>query len=370
MKKSIFILLIINMFVLFSCTKQNVSENHPLINDTLKINFKKNYLTLFPPMVFDATSAQIVSQIYDGLVKYNPKNLKIEPAIAKSWHKKNDTVYIFKIRQDVYFGKYDKVFGNSPEKLTMKDILFTFQYLCTNMPSNKNFYSSMWKIAGASEYYKNHASLSKGFDISGIKALNDSTLQITVTDKDFPLLKVLANPSSSIFSRKAYKKLKEKCYVGAGAYQIANVKDIRLGTNINDELPDLFLRYNPYYYGKDKDGNTLPYIAYVKISFMKYEKKELDWLGAGKLDMVFNVKNDNVIYFLDKYIKEVNSKNPKFILQKPCSDIDDFVNIYKSRIKNFYSNDLFYIDLSVVKIDRTGKSKNEEVKNKVNNKAL
>ncbi len=364
MKKSIFISLISSIFILASCTKQNVTENKPLINDTLKINFKKNYITLFPPMVFDATSAQVVSQIYDGLVKYNPKNLKIEPAIAKSWHKKNDTVYVFNIRKDVYFGKYDEILGSSPEKLTMKDIMFTFQYLCTNIPSNKNFYSSMWKIAGASEYYKTHTALSKDFNISGIKAINDSTLQITITDKDFPLLKILANPSSSIFSRKAYKKLKEKCYVGAGAYQIANTKDIRLGANINDELPNLLLKYNPYYYGKDKDGNSLPYIAYVNISFMKYEKKELDLLGAGKLDMVFNVKNDNVIYFLDKYIKEVNSKNPKFILQKPCSDIDDFVNIYKSSIKNFYSNDLFYIDLSIVKMETGKKAKEEEIKNK------
>jgi ABC-type transport system substrate-binding protein len=310
-------------------------------------------------MVFDATSSHIVAQIYDGLVKYNPKNLKIEPAIAKSWHKVNDTTYVFNIRNDVYFGKYDEVFGSNPEKLTMKDILFTFQYLSTNLPTNKNFYSTMWKIAGAAEYYKTHTGITKDFNIPGIKALNDSTLQIIITDKDFPLLKILANPSSAIFSHKAYKKLKEKCYVGAGAYQIDNVNDIKLNSNVNDELPDMILRYNPYYYAKDKEGIHLPYIAYISVSFMKYEKKELDLLGEGKLDMVFNVKNDNVIYFLEKYIKEVNSRNPKFILQKPCSDIDDFVNIYRSDVKNFYSNDLFYIDLSIVKKEVSNKKRNK-----------
>ena len=349
MKKIISMLLIFSAFIITSCKKKiEIKENKPLINDTLKINFKKNYSTLFPPMILDATSSNIVNQIYDGLVKYNPKNLKIEPAIAKSWHKKNDTVYIFNIRNDVYFGKY-KELNFEGEKLTMEDIMFTFQYLCTNTKYNKNFYSTMWKILGAKEYYLTHQSISKNFNIKGIKALNDTTLQITITDKNFPLLKILANPTTSIFSKKAYKKLKEKCYVGAGPYQIANVKNIKYSTGINDDLPKLMLKYNPYYYIKDKKGNTLPYFSYISISFIKYEKKELDLLSEGLLDIVFNVKNDNVIYFLDKNIKYVNTKNPKFILNKPCSEIEDFVNIYNSSILNFYSNNLFYLDFSIVK---------------------
>ena len=363
MKKYSFILLIISGFLLASCSKTEVKENKPLVNDTLRINFKKNYTTLFPPMVFDAVSAQIVTQIYSGLVKYNPKNLKIEPAIAKSWSKLNDTTYVFNIRKDVYFGKYPEVLGDKPVKLTMDDILFTFKFLCTNVPENKNFYSSMWRIKGAKQYYKTHNNLKGDFNIPGIKALNDSTLQIIIEDKDFPLLKVLANPVSYIFSKKAYKKLKEKTYVGAGAYQIQNVKDIKLNNGVNDDIPNLILVYNPYFYGKDKQGRSLPYMAYVRMSFLKYEKKELDLLGEGKLDIVLSVKNQNVVYFLDKYIDKVNSSNPEFIVQKSCADLDDFVNIYKSSIKNVYSNDLFYLDLSVV-VD-TGKLKQNSKNDKV-----
>lgn len=348
MKKYSFILLIISVLFLFSCTKTEVQENKPLVNDTLRINFKKNYTTLFPPMVFDAVSAQIVTQIYSGLVKYNPKNLKIEPAIAKSWSRLNDTTFIFYIRNDVYFGKYPEVLGEKPVRLTMDDILFTFKFLCSNVPENKNFYSTVWRINGAKEYYKTHDNLKGEFNIPGIKALNDSTLQIIIEDKDFPLLKVLANPVSYIFSKRAYKKLKNKTYVGAGAYQVSSVNNIKLNSGINDDIPDLLLSYNPYFYGKDKNGKSLPYMAYVNISFLKYEKKELDLLGEGKLDIVLSVKNHNVVYFLDKYINEVNSNNPEFILQKSCADLDDFVNIYKSSIKNFYSNDLFYLDLSIV----------------------
>jgi oligopeptide transport system substrate-binding protein len=347
MKRVGFILLIVSGLFLFSCSKNEVKENTPLVNDTLKINFKKNYTTLFPPKVADAISAQLVTQIYSGLVKYNPKNLKIEPAIAKSWSRINDTTFIFNIRNDVYFGRYE-VLKDKPVKLTMDDILFTFQYLCTNISANKNFFSVMWRIKGAKKYYKTHNSLKGNFDIEGIKAINDSTLQIIIEDKDFPLLKVLANPVSYIFSKKAYKKLKEKTYVGAGAYQIQNVNDIKLNSNINDDVPPLILAYNPYFYGRDKNGNSLPYMAYVKVSFLKYEKKELDLLGEGALDLVMNVKKDNVVYFLNNYIKEVNSKNPKFILQNSASGVDDFVNIYKSSIKNFYSNELSYIDLSII----------------------
>jgi len=352
MRKTIFNILIITvMALLVSCDKETVKENKPLIKDTLKINFRKNYTTLFPPKVLDATSSQIVAQIYTGLVRYNPKNLKIEPSIAKSWHKVNDTTFIFNIRNDVYFGKYE-ILGNKPVKLTMDDILFTFQFLCTNTKQNKNFYSTLWQVKGAKKYYSSHNKLEKKFEIEGIKAINDSTLQIIIEDKDFPLLKVLANPTAYIFSKKAYKKLKDATYVGAGPYQIYNPKDIRLNAGINDDIPDLLLSYNPYYFERDREGNTLPYMSHIKISFVKYEKKELKMLGEGNLDIIFNVSNDNVIYFLDKYISKVNSKNPYFVVRNSCKDIDGFVNIYKSNIKDFYTNALFYLDLSRLKVTR------------------
>ncbi len=349
MKRTYYILLIITLFAMFSCEKKNIQEHTPNIVDTIKINIRKNYTTLFPPSVFDVTSSQIVTQLYTGLVRYNPKNLKIEPSIAKSWDKKNDTTYIFHIRNDVYFGSYPSILGNSPKQLKMKDILFTFQILCTQVPENKNFYSSMWKILGAKQYYNSHKKISRDFNIPGIKALNDSTLQITIEDKDFPLLKILATPATYIFSKDAYKKLGNKTYIGAGPYILTNPQDLDFNAKYNDEPKPLFLKYNPYYFVFDtKDSVYLPYVSNVKISFMKSEKKEIDMLGNKQFDIVCNVQKNNLIRFLESHIKEVNSNPPEFIVTKISKNVDNYVNIYRYCIKNFYSNELFFVDLSQV----------------------
>ena len=200
MKKIFFNLLIITILIISGCAKKEIKKHIKTNQDTLSINFFNKYKTLFPPAINDRVSSQIVSQLYDGLVVYNPKNLKIQPAIAKSWEKnKTETIFTFHLNTNVYFDAH-KEFNNQPLQLTMEDILFSFQYLCTNLPENKNFFTLMYKIKGAKEYFDTHSTLSEKFDIDGIREINDSTLQIEIEDKNFPLLDILALPSSFIFS--------------------------------------------------------------------------------------------------------------------------------------------------------------------------
>jgi len=327
--------------LLFGCTEKVIEKHTKTTSDTLFINFQNKYQTFFPPSIKDKTSSQIITQLYLGLVKYNSKNLKIEQGIAKNWKKDTSgTVYTFHLNMNVYFNE-NPVFNNQSERVTMKDILFTFQYLCTRLPGNKNFFSLMYKIKGAQDYYHSHSEISDKFDIDGIKAVNDSTLQITTEDKDFPLLDVLALPFASIFSEKAYKKLKEDCYVGAGPYFLKQPP--------GKEEKTLLLTYNPYYFKQDKNGEYLPYMSNISISFIRSRNQEMAMLKKGELDIVFGLTNNELLRFLEQNIDDIESKHPKFIVSMPKGNNNiSFQHIVSTRIKGFYSNSLSYIDLSVV----------------------
>ncbi len=329
--------LIVILLLFYGCTQRVIEKHTKSVTDTLSINFQNSYQTLFPPSVNDKVSSQIVTQLYDGLVTYNSKNLNIQPAIAKSWEKdETGTVYTFHLNTDIYFNA-NPVFNNRPEKLTIDDILFTFQYLCTKLSGNKNFFSLMYKIKGAKEYYDTHSKISKEFDIEGVKAVDDSTLQISIEDKNFPILDVLALPSASIFSHKAYQKLKEECFIGSGPYFLTKQPE----TNPTS----MMLVYNPYYYLQDNSGKYYPYISNVLISFVPSREKELKLLQDGKLDIVLGLNNNDLLKFLEQNIDVVESKEPKFIVSSAGDNLQD---IYSSRVINFYSNAMSYLDLSIV----------------------
>ena len=340
MRKTLIRLLIITLLASYGCTHKVIEKHTKFISDTLLISFQNRYQTLFPPSVNDKVSSQIVTQLYNGLVAYNPKNLKIQPAIAKSWEKdETGTVYTFHLNTGVYFNA-NPVFDNRPKQLTIDDIMFSFQYLCTKLPGNKNFFSLMYKVKGAKEYYDTYSELKNDFDIEGIKAINDSTLQITVEDKNYPLLDVLALPFASVFSHKAYKKLKEECYMGTGPYSLAKQPE--------KNATSLMLVYNPYYFLQDNSEKYYPYISNVSISFIPSRKKELKLLQEGKLDIILGLNNNDLLKFLEQNIEVIESKNPKFIVSAAKGNASDLQDIYSSKVMNFYSNAMLYLDLSII----------------------
>ena len=70
----------------------------------LKLVEKEFYKSIFPYSIEESVGYKITSQIHNGLLRMNPKNLAIEPNIAKSWEINDEqTKYTFHLRNDVYF---------------------------------------------------------------------------------------------------------------------------------------------------------------------------------------------------------------------------------------------------------------------------
>ncbi|MDD5600465.1 MAG: ABC transporter substrate-binding protein, partial [Actinomycetota bacterium] len=61
-------------------------------------------VSLDPPNSYESEGIQVIRQVWDGLVEYNPETLKVEPAVAESWDISDDgLVYTFHLKKGVKF---------------------------------------------------------------------------------------------------------------------------------------------------------------------------------------------------------------------------------------------------------------------------
>ncbi len=129
-------------------------------------------LTLDPAQSFDVDSARYIVEIFGGLVQLD-KNLKVIPDIAERWDvsqpdAQGQVTYTFHLRKDVAFSR-------SHRRVTAADFKYSWERALnpkTNSPVADTY---LGDIVGAHAYEDGQAS-----DVSGIKVVDDSTLQVTI----------------------------------------------------------------------------------------------------------------------------------------------------------------------------------------------
>jgi len=339
MKSLLYIFLIPLIF--FSCKNaaDESSQKETKYGGTLKINEAGILRTIYPPAVEDNISLHIVFQVYEGLVKYDTKDLsKILPAIAREWDiDSTNTIYTFHLNDSIYFHDDDCFEGGKGRKVTAEDFKYTFELLCTNTKDNKNF-KVMDNVIGARQYYEASISGKPDLDIEGIKVINEMTLQITIENPNPLFIYFMANPAASLLAREAVEKYGNKTTVGTGPFKIKKLPE-------NNE--PLYLVRNKKYSNKDKNGGKLPYLDTIKVSFISSTQKELTMFEEGDLDIVFGLPGDYIPKFLDKHIDKFESNPPQYILH-PEEKSTDIYSLLQSRINGFYTNSQNYLDLSII----------------------
>ncbi len=87
-----------------STTSSAPSNSAPNPNDTLIYAQGAEPRGLDPSLVDDGESAKVMSNIYEGLLKYNKDSTKVEPSLAKSWDVSTDGLtYTFHLQEGVKF---------------------------------------------------------------------------------------------------------------------------------------------------------------------------------------------------------------------------------------------------------------------------
>jgi len=340
MKNLIYIILF-SVFIISCSTSSNKNISSDDKN-SLSINIATNINTLYPPAINDVYSMQIASQIFDGLVKYNTTDLTIEPSIADSWEINEDfTEFTFYLRKDVFFHDNKCFKDGKGRRLIAKDVEFSLKNLCSQKYTNNNFKTVLNNVLGANNYYKNSLKTDKD-SIAGIIIINDFEIKLKLEKSTPFFLNLLAMPIASIYPKEAFDMYKEKNYVGTGAFRINEY----LTTN------KIVLLKNKDYFKKDAENLKLPYLDTIFVGIENSIQQEMSQFENGKIDIVMNVPSAYISEFMDKNIKCFESNPPKFIVSSYTEEENnEMYNLLKSNIHNFSTNNMNYINLSIVYLE-------------------
>jgi oligopeptide transport system substrate-binding protein len=311
MKKILFALPIASL--LFACSNETGnSVTHQdgkggrVYGGTLRFNETDKLQTLYPANLTDQISAHIATQIYEGLVKFDSRSLKIIPSLAESWDvDATGTTYTFKLRKGIRF-QDDPCFADEKgREVTATDVQYSFELLCRNDGHNDNFNQTFGKrIVGADAFF-NAGEKAVAGSLSGIKVVDAQTIQIQLLSPNLTFLDVLANAVCAVLPKEAIEKYGKKAHVGTGPFFIGSI------------APDsslISLIRNPNYYGKDTLGNQLPFLDTIRISYIDNKSAELNLFVEGKLDFVWGLTGESVKTFVPTALEELNAKPPKYIL--------------------------------------------------------
>ena len=228
-------------------------------DQVFRYNEHSNISSLDPAFAKDQPNIWGVHQLFNGLVQLND-SLKVKPDIAKSWTITEDGLtYTFILRNDVYFHKH-KLFGDrKTRKVVAKDFEYSFHRLLDE------------KVASPGRWVLQH--------VDNFKAINDSIFKIELKQPFPPFLGLLSMKYCSVIPKEAIDFFKNDFRsnpIGTGPFQF----------KLWVENTKLVLRKNKKYFEKDKEGNSLPYLEAVAVTFLPDKQSEFLQFIQGNIDFM------------------------------------------------------------------------------------
>lgn len=224
--------------------------------------------TLDPHLATDATSASYIVELFSGLVTINP-DLEIVPDIATSWDISPDgTVYTFHLRDDVLF--------HNGKPVTAHDFKWSIERACAPETGSPVADTYLGDIVGCRVKLRGQAA-----EVSGVEAIDDYTLKITIDAPRHYFLAKLTYPTAFVLERDNVATDRPghpwtDNPVGTGPFRLAKY--------IQGE--ELVLVRNIYYYGEPK-----PQLERVEFGIaggspmVNYEADKLDSTPVGLQDL-------------------------------------------------------------------------------------
>ncbi len=329
------------LLIFASCTSNNNPNRGEKYGGTLRINATDVPDLIFPGQVLKSSEQLIISQVYAGLFKYNPRNLELEPQLAKEWQISDDGLrFRVELVNNAYFHNdacFPKGIGR---KIVASDIKYSIEQIChLHILSQHELSKQIRNIKGAEAIMEETISNAK-VSFEGIKIINDSIVEFLLIESDELFIFFLASTNSLIFPYEAFDEYGFKSTVGSGAYQFTY-------SPIKGQAISLVAHSR--YFRTNKQNEQLPFIDTIRVSFITSPPKELVLFEQNQLDLILNVNEENLAAFLDKNIDKFQSNPPHFVM-KQTTDYNSQVriNIMRSNIQGLFLNALGYFDLSTV----------------------
>ncbi|MDD5584581.1 MAG: ABC transporter substrate-binding protein [Candidatus Omnitrophica bacterium] len=223
-----------------------------------------------PVTAQEASTTQIISYIFEGLIRADPLTLEVLPNLATRWETEDGLRWIFHLRNDVFW--------SDGKKFTAQDVVFTFNDLIynTDIPtSSRDIF------------------LLEGKKIR-VEKIDDYTVRFTLPSLFAPFLRALSQeilPAHKYAGLVKDKKFAFSLGLDSRAEDIIGTGPFRLKKYLPGER--VVLEKNPYYWKKDACNQKLPYFEKIVLiivpnrdtELLKFMEGETDYYGLRAQDI-------------------------------------------------------------------------------------
>ncbi|HFF1819638.1 TPA: ABC transporter substrate-binding protein [Raoultella ornithinolytica] len=259
--------------------------------------------SLDPHKVESDVEFNIISDLFEGLVSVSPAG-EIQPRLAEKWENKENTVWTFHLRPGITW--------SDGTAITAQDIVWSWQRLVSPLTASPySSYPGNMHIVNAKEI----AEGKKTPETLGVKAVDDATLEVTLTQPNAAFLAMLAHPSlvpidKVLVNRFGEQWTKPEHIVTSGPYKLS-------AWVVNERI---VAERNPRYW--DNQHTVINKVTWLPIHS---EAADVNRYKAGEIDIVYTVPINqfaqlkktmgdqlNVSPQLATYYYEFNTTRPPF----------------------------------------------------------
>ena len=221
--------------------------------------------TLDPHLTSDTTSAGLVVEIYGGLVALNT-DLQLVPDIAERWDVSDDSkTYTFYIRENAKF--------HDGSRVTASDFKWSLERAANPDTASPVADTYLNDIIGVEAVLEGEST-----DISGIKVIDESTLQIQIDAPKAYFLAKLTYPTAYVLDRENVEsggRTWTDSPNGTGPFRL---KEYKIGERI-------ILERNEHYHLDPAHLDVIAMNLAGGQSMAMYENDEIDITGVGLFDI-------------------------------------------------------------------------------------
>jgi oligopeptide transport system substrate-binding protein len=203
-------------------------------------------------------------RLYSGLVSFDT-NLELVPELAETWDTSSDgTVYTFHIRTNAKF--------HDGRAVTAQDVIYSWERAADPATGSDTVLTYLGDIVGVAEMHNGSTD-----HISGLKAIDDHTLQVTIDAAKPYFLFKLTMPVAFVLDKNNIESGSEwyRTPNGTGPYKLTRWDRFQL----------MLYEANPDFYLGEPSIPQIVVELYTGVGISLYENNEIDMTGVSTLDV-------------------------------------------------------------------------------------
>jgi len=229
-------------------------------------------ITLDPAISSEMTSHTYVMHIFSGLVTLDHE-MEVAPDIAERWQQSNDgKSYTFYLRHGVRF--------HNGREAKAADFKYSWERACDPVIGSQTAATYLGDIAGAKDMLAGKAN-----EISGVKVIDDYTLQVTIDAPKAYFLCKLTYPTAFVVDKANVESGKDWWHQpnGTGPFQLKEWQQGQL----------LVLQRSELYYGQPAKVKQVVFHLLAGMPMAMYEKGDIDVTPVSRsyIDLVMDEAN-------------------------------------------------------------------------------